>query len=73
VRHDGGGVEQRTSVEQLNDLYALAESVAGVACNGPWGDITVHPRRMKVLEVRQEGHELPRFIVSFTAQKRETS
>ena len=66
-------VEHIAMLQQLNDLYALAESATGVACNGPWGDITVHPRRMKVLEVRQEGHELPRFIVSFVAQKRETS
>ncbi|KKL85170.1 hypothetical protein LCGC14_1957370, partial [marine sediment metagenome] len=72
LQHDGG-IEQRTSIEQLNDLYALTEASTAVDCKGPWGDITVHPKRPKVLEVRQEGHELPRFLVEFVVQKRETS
>ena len=72
LQHDGG-IEQRTSIEQLNDLYALTEASTAVDCKGPWGDITVHPKRPRVLEVRQEGHELPRFLVEFVVQKRETS
>lgn len=70
ARHDGG-VEQRNSLDQLNDLQALAESSTAVDCKGPWGDISVHPKRVRTLEVRQEGHELPRFLVEFVVQKRE--
>ena len=72
LRHEIG-VEQRSSVTQLNDLYALTESSAGVDCKGPWGDITVHPRRMRMLETRQEGHKPPQFVVELVAQRRETS
>lgn len=72
ARHDGG-VEQRNSLDQLNDLNALAEDSTAVDFKGPWGDIKVHPKRLRTLEVRQEGHELPRFLVEFVAQKREES
>jgi hypothetical protein len=70
TRHDGG-VEQRTSVDQLNDLNALTEDATAVDFKGPWGDIKSHPKKVRVLEARQEGHGPPRFLVELVAQKRE--
>ena len=72
VRHDIG-VERRSSVDQLNALLALTEDAAGVDCKGPWGDITVNPRKIRVLEVRQEGHEAPQFLVEYLVQVRRAS
>ncbi len=64
------GVEQRPTLDQLNDLEALTESKTVVDLKGPWGNVVGWVRRLRVLEVRQEAGAPPEFLVGATLQVR---
>lgn len=72
VHHDEE-IEQRTAIQQFNDLAALLETVAAVATVGPWGELNAKVSNLRIVDTRQEGDYEPNFVVEVALQIRESS
>lgn len=69
--HHDFSAEGRSTVEQLNDLIALAEDSTPVEMKGPWGEWFGHVRKVQVQEVIQEGIQEPEYLLAVRLQRRE--
>jgi len=71
--HDAG-IEQRSPIEQFNDLEVLVKQANSVGGSGPWGEgQKVWVRGLQLVEVLQEGDREPDLLVEAILQKREES
>jgi len=69
----GVGREARGADKQLNDLITLSESATAIDLKGPWGDFSGWVRKVRVVDMVQEGSSPPELITEALLQRREES
>lgn len=64
--------EVRIGLDQMADLQALVEQASPVSISAPWGTGQSWIRKLRIVEVVQEGDRPPELLAELTLQERET-